>query len=84
MTGKVVEDKRDVFSTTDLSLVSYLTLKVNPLDLIKGESGKVTFYFHDTEELGDMVDEFYGNTAQVNPLEYFNSLKNNKTRIYQL
>ena len=67
---------------TDLALSAYLTLKQKLIKIEDEYGTKVSFVFEDTPELQQDITSFYNNNSQVDPLTYFNSLKNLKSLIY--
>ena len=67
---------------TDLALASFLSIQF-PIIELKTENGvKFEFVFSDSPELQKAISDFYSNKVQVNPLSYFNAIKNLKGRIY--
>jgi hypothetical protein len=75
------EDK-NLYYCTDLSLASALVLKF-PIDKIdSANTKKVVFIFIDSTQLQNNIENFWNNSMRVSPLEYFNSIRNLKTRIY--
>ena len=67
---------------TDLALASYLSIYFS-ITALNTENGiKFVFVFLDSPELQKSISDFYSNKAQVNPLTYFNAIKNLKGRLY--
>jgi len=67
---------------TDLALASYLSIFF-PITELTTENGiKFEFVFSDSPELQKSISDYYSNKAQVNPLTYFNAIKNLKGRLY--
>jgi hypothetical protein len=78
---KIMESK--MYETIDLSLAAYLSVagfKIDAVD-IKRSRRRATMCFEMTEELSKAVSDFFGGDARVNPVEYFNTIRNLKSRI---
>lgn len=72
-----------MFNTSDLGLASALvSVGVRLMDLDKSNLRRVEFVFEDTEEIKQLVDDYWANNLRVSPLTYFNSMKMLKNRIY--
>lgn len=72
----------NIWSSTDLAIASFLNLNFELIDLHNVEGNKFEFLFKDTPELHIAIEDFYSNKALVNPFNYFNSIKNLKSRLY--
>ena len=73
----------EIISLTDLSLaVTLLTLGYPILRIEKVTLNKVQFIFKKSPELENLIEAYWNNTLKVSPLEFFNNLKNTKSRIY--
>lgn len=71
------------FQTYDISLASFLIyagFKLTKLDRFNPK--KILFCFEHKEGIGQIVEEYFSGNCQVDPLEFFNTLKNLKNRIY--
>ena len=76
------ENSNEKIGFTDLALASYLSIQFQIIEL-KTENGiKFEFVFSYSSELQKSISDFYSNKAQVNPLTYFNAIKNLKGRLY--
>lgn len=76
-------NENDFFGTSDLSLVAALIAygaKVEALE--RGNGPRVTFCFRREKGLDALVEAFWAHSLQVEPLRYFNALKEAKTRLY--
>lgn len=71
------------YSSNDLALVSFLSLYF-PIDAIdRKDTLKVTFLFIRSHELEQLIETYWKRKVQVNPQDYFNSIKNVKSRLYE-
>ena len=77
-----INDLNERIGFTDLALASYLSLNFPILELSTQDGVKYEFIFLKSTQLEESISEFYSNKAQVNPLSYFNAIKNLKGRIY--
>jgi hypothetical protein len=77
-----INDLTERIGFTDLALASYLSLNFPILELSTQDGVKYEFIFLKSTQLEESISEFYSNKAQVNPLSYFNAIKNLKGRIY--
>ena len=75
-------NQENKYRTQDLALSAYLNLNFPILSLEKLDQFKFQFVFEDSISLQKEIDSFYNNTAKVNPKDYFNSIKNLKSRFY--
>lgn len=75
-------NQENKYRTQDLALSAYLNLNFPILSLEKLDQFKFQFVFEDSTSLQIEIDSFYNNTGKVNPKDYFNSIKNLKSRFY--
>ena len=75
-------NQENKYRTQDLALSAYLNLNFPILSLEKLDQFKFQFVFEDSTSLQKEIDSFYNNTGKVNPKDYFNSIKNLKSRFY--
>jgi hypothetical protein len=80
MIGK--NDHEKLVPCTDLALASYLVSIFTIVKIDATNSNKVIFLFKDSPELQKSINAFWNNTAKISPLDYFNNIKNLKTRIH--
>ena len=76
--------ENDFFKSSDLSLVATLQLygyQIEAMD--RSNSEKIVFVIKRDEELDKLIQAFWSRILQVEPLAYFESIKNIKSRIYQ-
>lgn len=72
-----------MFNTSDLGLASALvSAGIRLSDLDKSNPRRVEFIFEGTDEVLQLVDDYWANNLRVSPLTYFNSMKMLKNRIY--
>lgn len=75
-------NQENKYRTQDLALSAFLNLYFPILSLEKLDQFKFQFVFEDSISLQKEIDSFYNNTGKVNPKDYFNSIKNLKSRFY--
>lgn len=80
---KYIQDKES-FETTDIALVStlyYYGCKIEAIN--KKNPSRAIFILERSADLDRLIQGFWTHTLQVEPLAFFNSLKEIKTRLYQ-
>jgi hypothetical protein len=73
----------DYFKTPDLNLCStlqYLGFRVEVID--RDNPSRVIFYIKRENDLDDVIQAFWAKQLQVEPVAYFDTLKQIKSRIY--
>ncbi|MEI6190763.1 MAG: DUF5659 domain-containing protein [bacterium] len=78
------EKENDFFESSDLSLVSclyYFGCKIEAIN--KNNPSRAVFILKRDKGLDEVIQGFWSHSLQVDPLTYFNSLKEVKTRLYQ-
>ena len=73
-----------LFETTDIALVAtarYFGYRIDAID--KNNPSRAVFYLERDEGFDDLLQGFWSKTLQVDPLGFFNALKETKTRLYQ-
>ena len=71
------------YETSDLSLVSALCCFGAKIEAVEHNNGpRATFYIRREKGLDGLVEAFFAHTLQVDPLLYFNCLREAKTRLY--
>ena len=71
------------YKTSDLGLASALmTIGYNVVEIDKTNVKKMLFVFKDSENLQEDINNYWNRKLEVEPTEYFNSMKALKTRIY--
>jgi len=71
--------------TTDISLCAALCclgFKISEIE--QGPTGRAIFSFEKSDKLGKIVKQYFAHELKVEPLTYFNYLKEIKTQIYNL
>jgi len=74
--------KKELIGYTDLALSAYLNLCFQTVDVCKQVGNRFEFVYEKTPELDKAIEDYFNNTAQVSPSDYFNSIKSLKSRIY--
>lgn len=78
-------DETEVFQTSDLSLAAALCCFGAKIDAVDhSNSARAVFHFHREKGLDGLVQSFFAHELQVDPLVYFNCLKEAKTRLYSV
>lgn len=76
-------DENEYYKTTDICLSATLCCFGLRIELIEKIShSKVAFVFRNSAELVSLTNSFFNHELKVEPLGFFNSLKEIKTRIY--
>jgi len=70
------------FQTKDFPLAAFLVSSGLALQAHDRSYGVSTFTFPESARLHDLVDEFYGFRALVNPVSYSNAFRNLKSVMY--
>ena len=74
----------DFFKSSDLSLIATLQLYDYQLEAMdRSNSDKIVFLIKRNTALDKLIQAYWSRSLQVEPLAYFESLKNIKARIYQ-
>ena len=72
----------DFFSSSDLSLVTTISL-FYPIDCVdRTDPSRIRFQFRRKEGIDQLIESFWRNELKISPLTYYNQLKLIKTRIY--
>lgn len=78
-------NENELFQTSDLSLAATLSCfgaKIEAVD--HGNASRAVFHFKREKGLDGLVQGFWAHELQVDPLVYFNCLKEAKTRLYSV
>ena len=70
------------YKTSDLSLITILSLSFPVKTIEKTNSKRLLFCFESTKELNKCIENYWAGDLQVEPQKFFNQLKTIKTRIY--
>ncbi len=72
------------YKTTDLAVANALSL-FEPIEKIeKITPHKAQFTFNHTKKLDSLIKQYWQGKLRVEPANYFNQLKINKGRIYEI
>jgi hypothetical protein len=71
----------ELYKTTDMSLATILSMQY-PVRELQNKNGKGTFYFDNSDELQEYVNNFWNRQLQVEPNALFDALKIIKNRLY--
>ncbi len=70
------------YKSRDFYLCGFLLSIGQPLISQSRKNGITTFIFRDNQSLQSAVNQYYGMSARVNPVEYGQSLRNLKSIIH--
>jgi hypothetical protein len=72
------------FKTTDLGIAAYLSLKGFNYSIDRTNPKKALFSFvgKDGVEINEFIKDYVDGKTLVEPIDYFNALKNVKNRLY--
>jgi len=70
------------YKTSDLALVALLSLSFPIKEIDSSDTKRVSFIFESSNALNEQIQAYWLKMLRVEPQEYFNQLKNIKTRIY--
>lgn len=77
-------NERNKFQTSDIKTSAYLLSKNIPLDGIdKKDPRKVIFSFSNTNQVTNLLKEYWSGIASVNPVKLFESYEHLKDAIYR-
>lgn len=76
-------NENDFFGTSDLSLAAALLAHGAMIEAVdRGNGPRATFLFRREKGLDALVEGYWAHALQVEPLRYFNALKEAKSRLY--
>ncbi len=76
-------NENEYFETSDLSLVAALCSFGAKIEALERNNGpRVVFYIKREKGLDQLVRVFYARELQVDPLTYYNCLRDAKSRLY--
>lgn len=76
-------NENDLFETSDLSLVAALRCFGAVIEGVNRGSARAVFSLRREKGLDQLVQAYWAHSLQVDPLLYFNCLKEAKTRLYE-
>ncbi|MBU0686773.1 MAG: hypothetical protein KKB81_02815 [Candidatus Margulisbacteria bacterium] len=77
--------EKDYFKTSDISLCSALCCFGYQIETIdRSNPSKAIFSIKRDEQLDDLIKLYFAHQANVEPISFFNFLKEIKTRIYNI
>jgi len=75
--------QENLYSTTDLSLATALSLYF-PIEAIDRQNSKSSaFLFIRRKELDKLIESYWKDELKVSPRQYFNQLRDIKSRLYE-
>lgn len=79
---EINKNENNIFSTSDLALITTLSL-YSPIESTEFfENKRIVFVFQKSKELTDLVDMYWRGELRIEPQQFFNQLKIIKTRIH--
>jgi len=72
----------DLYFTSDLSLVTTISLFFPIEKIDRSNIRKAIFIFKKTPELEKLIDQYFRNEIKISPQVYFNQLRVVKARLY--
>ncbi|MEK7537256.1 MAG: DUF5659 domain-containing protein [Patescibacteria group bacterium] len=82
---KNILKEKDFFKTSDISLCSALCCYGYQIEEVDKQSqSKAIFLIKKDENLEDLIQRYFTHQLTVEPLSFFNYLKEIKTRIYNI
>ena len=83
-TDTIVMNKNDnkYYESTDLCLVTTISLEQGITGISKDISGRATFCFTNTPELQKLLNSYWDNKLRIEPKIFFGQLKIIKQRLY--
>ncbi len=80
-----LDDYQNYYYSNDIDVASTLVCKGYTLiDVVTVSHKQATFIFKNHPAIKDSVDGFWSNRLEVHPLEFANTRKNLKSRIYAM
>lgn len=76
--------EKDYFKTTDLCLCVALYCYDYQLEALDKQSSRAIFFIKKDEQLDELIHLYFTHQLKVEPLRFFNFLKEIKTRIYNI
>ena len=77
-----MQDENELFQSSDLSLVAVLCCFGAVIESVDRSAPRAVFYVRREKGLDQLVQAFHSHSLQVEPLAYFNALKEAKSRLY--
>ena len=75
-------NENDLFQSSDLSLVAALCCVGGHIESVDRSAPRAVFYVRREKGLDQLVQDFYSHSMTVDPMTYFNALKEAKSRLY--
>ena len=82
--NQITSKQNDYFETSDLPLCTTLCCFGYEIDSISKQERKATFLIIKDERLESLVKKYWTHQLQVEPMSFFNFLKEIKSRIYNI
>ena len=82
--SKILQEKV-FYRSSDISMISAMLCYEYSIEKIeRQDTGKAFFLIEKDEKLENLIKLFFAHKLKVDPLSYFNFLKETKTRIYNI
>jgi hypothetical protein len=79
----MINQEKQYFQTSELSLVAIMKLHGHQIEKMEKFGKKITFSFEPSDQLEKLVKDFWSHRLSVEPLAFFNSIREIKGLIYQ-
>jgi len=73
---------KNTYTTSNLSLAAAINIFYPLLEIDRTNPKECVFVFLMTDDLQTIIDSFWNRTLSVTPIDYFQSLKQVKGRLY--
>lgn len=73
----------NTYQTNSLALASAISLFIPLLEISKDEQGHCVFCFQNSQELNNLIENYWNKKLPVDAFEHFTQIKSLKARIYE-
>lgn len=77
-----ISNKQNIFISSDLALVTAISLFHNIEDLDRQNPRKALFVFNRSKKLDELLNSYWKKELRIEPRSYFDQLKAIKARLY--
>lgn len=77
-----MKENQNYYQTTSIALASAINIFHPLFDVDKTNPKESVFIFLTTDDIQTIIDSFWNKTLTVTPLDYFQSLREVKARLY--
>lgn len=76
-------DENESYQTSDLALVAALCCHGAIIESVDRRAQRAIFHIRSERGINQLVQAFHSRSLNIEPLTYFNALKNAKSRLYE-